>query len=58
MDEWKPDSHWDDHPVHTPEDWRIMVGDDDTRLGYVEWVNAMIVLVSEDADGATDPSES
>jgi len=33
-------SHWDEVPGHPVEDWRMEVINDDTRLGYVEWVKA------------------
>lgn len=31
-------SHWDEIPGHPVEDWRAEVANDDTRLGYHEWV--------------------
>lgn len=30
--------HWDEDPQHCLEDWRGEVANDDTRLGYWEWV--------------------
>jgi len=29
---------WGEHPEHSLEDWRYEVANDDTRLGYWEWV--------------------
>jgi hypothetical protein len=31
-------SHWDEIPGYPVEDWRYEVMNDDTRLGYSEWV--------------------
>lgn len=39
---WKPASHWEDHPQHTAQGWRAEAYADDTRLGYVKWVNAWL----------------
>jgi hypothetical protein len=36
---WQPPSHWDDHPDYPASDWMREVGEGDTRLGYVDWVN-------------------
>src|SRR3546814_13878175 len=33
-------SHWDDNPDHPVYDWKIEVTNDDTRLGYLDWVEA------------------
>jgi len=41
-DGWFPDSHWDDHAGHTPEDWKAEVINDDTRQGYKDWVNSQL----------------
>jgi len=32
------DSHWDNDPDFPVEDWQSEVSNDDTRLGYREWV--------------------
>lgn len=34
----KDESHWKNDPEYTPDDWRAEVVNDDTRLGYKEWV--------------------
>jgi len=39
---WQPKSHWEDHPDHPVEDWRYEVANNDTRLGYLDWVNNRI----------------
>lgn len=31
-------SHWDVLPEYPVEDWKYEVANDDTRLGYAEWV--------------------
>lgn len=31
-------SHWDEDPQHPVSDWREQVVNDDTRLGYQDWV--------------------
>jgi hypothetical protein len=36
---WNPESHWDEHPQHSRYDWFQEVAADNTRLGYVDWVN-------------------
>lgn len=33
-----PDNRWQDHPVYRRSDWNHEAGDDDTLLGYWEWV--------------------
>ncbi len=33
-------SHWDNHPEWDVEDWRLEVMHDDTRLGYLDWIEA------------------
>lgn len=30
--------YWDAHPDHPLEDWQSEVANDDTRLGYWDWV--------------------
>lgn len=34
----KPASHWDVNPDHPLEDWKYEIANDDTRLGYSDWV--------------------
>ena len=34
--------HWESHPDYAIEDWRYEIANDDTRLGYWEWVAAGI----------------
>jgi len=31
-------SYWDEDPEYAVADWRYEVANDDTRLGYLEWV--------------------
>jgi hypothetical protein len=31
-------SHWEDDPEFSSEDWKYEVANEDTRLGYREWV--------------------
>lgn len=31
-------SHWDEDPNFPVADWRYEVGNDNTRLGYRDWV--------------------
>ena len=42
MNEWKPESHWDDHPDHSVEDWKYEIANGNTRQGYVDWVNSSL----------------
>jgi hypothetical protein len=44
---WVPESRWSDHPDYPPEDWTYEVGNGDTRLGYVEWVNIKLQALAE-----------
>ncbi|MCB7130053.1 MAG: hypothetical protein J3T61_11010 [Candidatus Brocadiales bacterium] len=37
--EWIPASHWEEHPRFPAGDWAQEALNDDTRLGYVAWVN-------------------
>lgn len=39
---WKPDSHWENHPRFSAEQWRAEAFADNTRLGYLDWVNARL----------------
>lgn len=39
---WEPESHWENHPEFTPEDWACEATDNDTRQGYVDWVNSQL----------------
>lgn len=32
-------SHWDEDQEYSLEDWRIEVENDNSRLGYLEWVD-------------------
>jgi hypothetical protein len=41
------DGRWGDHPVFPHEAWRHEVNEDNTRLGYWEWVAAMIESATE-----------
>lgn len=35
-----PVGHWGTHAKYTLEDWKLEVANDDTRLGYWDWVEA------------------
>jgi hypothetical protein len=35
-------SHWESNPAYPVEDWRYEVANDDTRLGYLDWVEAKL----------------
>lgn len=43
---WDPAGHWDEHRQFGVDDWRQEVENDDTRLGYHDWVNDQL-----DAEG-------
>ena len=45
---------WEMHPEHSLEDWQYEVANDDTRLGYWEWVACQIeqALGEDDGDDA------
>lgn len=38
----KPRSAWAETPEHPVSDWRLEVANDETRLGYLAWVDARI----------------
>ena len=33
---------WGSHPIHPVEDWQHEVSNDETRLGYWEWVESRL----------------
>ncbi len=39
--------HWKQHPGYPVEDWKLEVENDDTRLGYWEWVEARLAEEAE-----------
>jgi hypothetical protein len=41
-------SHWEVHPDHPVEDWKDEVANDDTRLGYQEWVENRLEWSAQD----------
>ena len=48
---WVPESHWDNHPDHSPEEWRREVEEENTRESYIAWVNSRLEEVeSEEVD--------
>jgi hypothetical protein len=50
-------SHWDDNHVYPVDDWKAEVADDDTRLGYRDWVEARSeMLACDDSPGTTEVS--
>lgn len=44
-------SHWDEHPEYPLDDWKHEVANDDTRLGYMEWIEG------REAEEADDEAE-
>jgi hypothetical protein len=44
------ESHWDNDKQFPVEDWRYEVANNDTRLGYLEWLKHMRQQAAEDAD--------
>jgi hypothetical protein len=50
-------SHWDDNHDYPVDDWKTEVAHDDTRLGYLDWVEARSeMLASENNPGTTEVS--
>lgn len=39
--------YWNGHPEHPVSDWQYLVANNDTRLGYWEWVIGQIVFKGE-----------
>lgn len=39
---WTPESHWDHPPDFPVNDWMYEVANDNTRQGYVDWVNSQL----------------
>lgn len=52
-------SHWENHPRYPVADWKYEVENDDTRLGYAQWVAARIEQEENDnvrtQEGSQDP---
>lgn len=40
-------SHWDEQPGHPVSDWQAECAADETRLGYLDWVDARIDMGDE-----------
>lgn len=36
----KEENFWDEYPDYPLEDWKYEVANNDTRLGYWEWIEA------------------
>lgn len=36
-------SAWESHPDHPAEDWQAEVANDDTRLGYLDWLAGRLI---------------
>lgn len=36
--------YWGEHPDHTVGDWKYEVANEETRLGYWQWVQALTRL--------------
>lgn len=45
---------WGEHPDYPVDDWREEVANNDTRLGYWEWVESQIRMNSYDAETRDD----
>ncbi len=39
---------WGSHPRHPVEDWQAEVADDETRLGYWDWLEQRIAIDQDD----------
>lgn len=53
-DQYAQGDNWGAHPKFPREDWQYEVGQDDTLLGYWEWV-AHKLSEAEDTDDSTEP---
>jgi hypothetical protein len=42
--------HWKEHPKYASRDWRRLVWDGETRLGYWEWVERSYIDDAFDDD--------
>jgi hypothetical protein len=42
--------HWQDNPDHPVDDWKTEVANDDTRLGYCDWIDARAEMLATDDD--------
>lgn len=45
---WNPDSDWDNHLDYPASDWIHEVENENTRLGYIDWVNNQIEELMEE----------
>ncbi len=39
--------YWEGHPDHPISDWQYLVANNDTRLGYWEWVASQLIFKGE-----------
>jgi hypothetical protein len=44
----EPESCWDEHADYPVADWRHEVAEDNTRLGYIDWVNHQQEAAADD----------
>lgn len=44
---WGPDNLWEEHPLYTLAWWRYEVANEDTLLGYRDWVNHQCAVDTE-----------
>jgi hypothetical protein len=45
---------WGEHPDHTMKAWREEVANEDTRLGYWNWVGVQLMLADDNEDETED----
>lgn len=50
--------HWGEHPDWPAADWAIAAREDETRLGYWDWVEAQIDLTDDNEDAEQPIEES
>ena len=45
----KHGGYWGEHPLYSPSDWQEHVRNNETRLGYWEYVETQITIAKDEA---------
>lgn len=51
-------NHWGEDPAYPVRDWRYQAGNNDTRLGYWDWVDGEREADAADEEGEDDGGEA
>ena len=50
---WDPEDNWEEHPRLPVSAWQQDICDDNSRLGYIDWVNMVLESAAEDEEEGT-----